>query len=199
MPKRTLRGEGDETLVENAVAGDCAALNELLARFRPKALDAACGFCDNLDEAEDLVQDTCIKAWQNIGTLGPPFAFWPWLRQIMSNTWADKTKAVESAPWINHYFDPIEDTEPVIVSLDSLMDQGWDIGSEHLDPAAILLMAEERQERMARLKILPTKQRGCCELVLKGYTYQEIADILDITYQAVRLHVSRGTRRLMNN
>ena len=198
MAKRTLRGEGDEALVRSAVAGDTAALNELLSRYRDKALDAANGCCDNLDEAEDLVQDTYIKVWQTIGTLEKPASFWPWLRQIMTNTWANKNKAVESAPWLSHYYDPIEDTEPIIISLDAIMEQGWDIASEHLDPAAALLVAEERQEHLAKLNILPDKQRSCCELVLKGYTYQEIADILEITYQAVRHHVSRGTRRLMN-
>ena len=186
-------------LVEKAVGGDGAALNELLARYRDKALDAANGFCDNLDDAEDLVQDTYIKVWQNIASFDAGRPFWPWLRQIMANTWSDKTKAVESGPWLNHYFDPMEDSEPVIVSLDALVEQGWDIASEHLDPAATMLVNEDQQEHLARLKALPDKQRKCCELVLKGYDYQEIADILDMDYQSVRQNVSRGTRRLMAN
>lgn len=191
-----LRGESEERLIEQATRGNQAAVNELLSRYRTKALATAIGLCGNADEADDLVQDAYLGAWQNLCAFDSGRPFWPWLKQIMSNAWADKTRAVESGPWLNHYFDPRGDIRPVVVSLDGLIEGGWDIADESLDPAAAILAAEEQKEALAKLNALPSLQRQCCDLVLKGYEYQEIADILDIAYEAVRQNVSRGTRRL---
>lgn len=124
----SLRGESEERLIERATRGDQSAVNELLGRYRSKAMDAAMGMCGNADEADDLVQDAYLKAWQSIGTLGLPYSFWPWLRMIMANTWSDKTRAVESGPWLRHYYDPNpykpqSNTETLIVLAEDEEDQ----------------------------------------------------------------------------
>jgi RNA polymerase sigma factor (sigma-70 family) len=59
-----------------------AALDALVQKHAPAVLALCLVFLRNLDEAEDLVQDTMLKATANIGKLRDPQAMEAWVLQI---------------------------------------------------------------------------------------------------------------------
>jgi len=190
------KGDREDDLVAAAVDGDIAALDELLTRYRPKALDAACSLTDSLDDAEDLVQDAYIKAWQAIDTLGPPFAFWAWLKQIVLNTWLNKIGSATESPWLIHYYDPKNlNPAPTLLSLDALLEAGWDLAGPG-DPFQALVDAEERDAGLARLDDLTCRERSCCEMVLAGHTTEEIAEALGISASRARAYIASARIKL---
>lgn len=63
--------------------GDGEAVEELVRRFRPWALDFATAIIDDRDLAEDAVQEAFVVAVQRLSDLREPNAFPGWFRQII--------------------------------------------------------------------------------------------------------------------
>lgn len=169
-----------------------------LEEYRPRALIFACGICDgNLDDAGDLVQDASIRAWQGWPPPDQSNGFWPWFERIILNCWINKCKSMVDGPWIPRYRDEEdEDMVPELVSLDALIEAGWDIADPGSDPAVIYEQKETQIEGLARVNELPPMQSKCIRMALCGLDYHEIAEDLDISYEAVRQNVSRGRKKL---
>ncbi|HBE68244.1 MAG TPA: RNA polymerase subunit sigma [Planctomycetaceae bacterium] len=70
-------------LVESAKLGNRDAQSALYERYHGSALALAYRKTNNWDEAEELVQDVFIHAFDRIGQLRVPEAFGGWLRQIV--------------------------------------------------------------------------------------------------------------------
>ena len=80
--KEALRGLSDEELARQAKRGCRASFAELARRFAPRLQVFLCQRTDDHHEAEDLVQDTFVKAWQNIGRYREAYRFSTWLYTI---------------------------------------------------------------------------------------------------------------------
>ena len=152
----------DRVLIDLACTGDRIAANHLLSRYYDRALTQAQKYCDNYLDAEDLVQETFLKAWQALPELRDEQAFWPWLRTIMRNQRVDESRSLESGPWMRRHYDPKEDNSnaPVIVSLDSLVESGWDIADPNSDPAQQYEDWEAECELRALLDELPPQHHS---------------------------------------
>jgi len=72
-------------LIRQAQAGDQAAFGVLVRRYQRRVFGLGNRFFDNSDDAEDLVQETFLRAWRALDRfdLARPFA--PWLMRIASN------------------------------------------------------------------------------------------------------------------
>ncbi|HKD03214.1 MAG TPA: RNA polymerase sigma factor [Terriglobales bacterium] len=73
----------DAELVHLAPAGNRAAFDELVLRYRRPIRGLACLLVDDSFEAEDLTQEAFLRAWQNLDLLSDPAKFGPWLRRIV--------------------------------------------------------------------------------------------------------------------
>ncbi len=80
-------GGGDEKrLVERARSGDDRAARELYDRSRPAVYRLARAFADlDPDDVEDVVQESFVRAFGNLGSLQDPARFVPWLLAIARN------------------------------------------------------------------------------------------------------------------
>ena len=192
---RKLRGEKEENLVQAAMGGNAPALNELLTRYRDKALDYAHSLADNLAYADDLVQDAYIKVWQNIQTLNQSSSFWPWLRQVIRNSWLERARSATEGPLITCYRDPANCNRTVILSLDALLDAGWDVAADG-DPLQTLIDVEELESNLSKLDELTRRERSCCEMILDGYTVYEISTALGVSQARVRDYISSARNKL---
>lgn len=86
MPSREGSGEADRALVARAVAGDAAALRALYDRWRPSVSRVARSFADlDADDAEDVVQDSFVRAFSHLGRLRDGSLFGPWILTIARN------------------------------------------------------------------------------------------------------------------
>ena len=72
-----------ETAVRAATAGDLDAFAEIVKRFQHMAFGYALSFVRDLGQAEDIVQEAFVAAWDALPTLADPAAFAGWLRGIV--------------------------------------------------------------------------------------------------------------------
>jgi RNA polymerase sigma-70 factor (ECF subfamily) len=75
------------TLVALACAGDDHAFGELVGRRQASIRGLLRRWCGDAALADELAQETFIRAWRNLRRLRSPGAFGGWLRQIALNIW----------------------------------------------------------------------------------------------------------------
>ncbi|MFN7055321.1 sigma-70 family RNA polymerase sigma factor [Hyphomonas sp.] len=148
-----------------------AALEALLPSLRAFARS----LCRNAELADDLVQDTCVKALAAKDKFIPGAPMKPWLFRILRNEHAQYARRA----WRSVAIDP-EDAARALVSQDSLH---WKVDAQIVEKA---------------LSLLPEKQRAAVIAVLAaGFSYQEAGDHLGCSEGTVKSRVSRGREALM--
>jgi RNA polymerase sigma-70 factor (ECF subfamily) len=75
----------DPELISRATAGDKLAFEALLGPLIVPAARLAFGMLQDRDEAEDVVQESAVKAWRKLGNLRPEADFKPWFLGIVAN------------------------------------------------------------------------------------------------------------------
>ena len=74
-----------DRLLRRARAGERAALEQLCRRFERPVFTLALRLTGNRDEAEDVLQDTMLKALGKLGEFRGDAPFWGWIRRIAVN------------------------------------------------------------------------------------------------------------------
>ena len=86
MPATTEAGVFDESgLVARAREGDLAAFNELVQRYQRKIFRLAKHITQNDEDAEDVLQETFLKAFEHLGGFQGQSKFYTWIVRIAVN------------------------------------------------------------------------------------------------------------------
>lgn len=129
-------------------------------------------------EAEDIVQESFIKAFKRIHQFKAEVTFGAWLKRIVINTSIDILKAKKQRL--------IALDEVHLNVIDNSKNDNW------LIEDAISL-----EEIKQAIEALPDKYKYVVMLFLvEGYDHQEISEILHITEVASRTQLSRGKSKL---
>jgi len=151
-------------------------------------LDSLYGYAMTLthsqSDAEDLVQETYLRAVRAFGQLAPNSNLRGWLFVIMRNAWLNQLRHERSGPrFVN--FEKEED------ELGQLPDERVE------DPYAIYLRKLEREEIAAAIDSLPTLYREIIVLRdVEGFTYHEIATLLACPAGTVMSRLGRAREKL---
>jgi RNA polymerase sigma-70 factor (ECF subfamily) len=158
-------------------AFEAAALAELDALYR-----AALRVTRSVVEAEDLVQDTFVKAFRSRSRFAPNTNLRAWLFTILMNTWRNRRRDAGR--------DPVEvDSERV--------EQAADAAAETASPEELLLRATLDADLKAALDRMPASFREAVWLRdVEEFSYAEIARILAVPLGTVMSRISRGRRLL---
>jgi len=132
-------------------------------------------------DAEDLVQDTYLKAFRFAGSFERGTNLKAWLFTILHNTYRNRRRHGSR--------DPVEiDSEVVEAAAD---------GGQVHSPEELLLRATIDTDLQAALDALPGHYREAVWLRdVEELTYQEIATALDVPIGTVMSRISRGRRLL---
>ncbi len=139
--------------------------------------------------AEDVVQETCLKAYRGFHTFQAGTNYGAWLFRILTNTCID---------WRRRR--GIGETVDLHALPDALL--GADVGSAtrdryEPDPEASLLVAEFRRDVMGAIGRLSPELRMVVLLaVFEEYSYAEIAEAVGCPVGTVRSRLNRGRRQL---
>jgi RNA polymerase sigma-70 factor (ECF subfamily) len=123
-----------EELALRAQSGSLAAFSELVGRFEGRLFNFLLRRVGSAADAEDLTQDTFLRAWQRIGTYRPTWRFSTWLFTIATRL------AVSSARRVSPRREPIRDDHGARAVPPALPDDGvarsriWSMVSELLGP-----------------------------------------------------------------
>jgi RNA polymerase sigma-70 factor (ECF subfamily) len=96
-PPKTPRPLGDvddRDLVARALEGDESAFAELLERFRRPVFSLIYRMIGDREQAEDLAQESFVKAFNNLDTYNPSYRFSSWLFKIASAEREEETRIV---------------------------------------------------------------------------------------------------------
>ena len=135
----------------------------------------------NSTEAEDLVQETCLRALRGIHQLRPDGNVKSWLFTILRNIWLNQRRQRRVAP--------------EMVELDS--DGTSDPPDTARDPHAVYTDKIEQEQVRAAIQQLPVEFREI--IILREYeelSYQEIAGVLGCPPGTVMSRLARARSRL---
>jgi RNA polymerase sigma factor (sigma-70 family) len=76
----------DEQIVQGCIKKDAIAQRHLYDRFSRKMMGVCLRYCDNHEEAEDVVQNGFVSVFQNIEAFRGSGSLEGWIRKIMVNT-----------------------------------------------------------------------------------------------------------------
>ncbi len=140
-------------------------------------------------DAEDLVQETYIRAFRFRDQFTPGTNLKAWLFRILTNTFINQYRRRAARP---------NETELDDVEESILYRQMRDVnpGAASPDPEAALLDGTLSSEVKEALEALPEKFRTTVLLDVEGFSYKEIAELLDIPIGTVMSRLHRGRRFL---
>lgn len=171
--------DDERELIERWRAGDRKAFGELVRLYMSDAYLIALGFAGNSEDARDLSQDAFVKAFEARKKFDPTRPFYPWLYRILKNHCLNfvQRKARKHEPL---YYDEQPSQERFA--------SGGRTPLEEL----------EKEERVAIMRAaieqLSFEHREVIILKnFKGYSYQQMAEVLDIPIGTVmsRLYYAR--------
>jgi RNA polymerase sigma-70 factor, ECF subfamily len=126
--------------------------------------------CQNHDDAEDLVQETMVKAYRNFHSFASLSNLRAWLYRIQTNTYINAYRRMRRRP-VQYSTDGITDHE--------LATHARRTSTAHVSAEDQALAALPDTEIMAAMRSLPEQFRAVVYYAdVEGFRYREIADIM---------------------
>src|SRR4051812_44173728 len=175
--------DADAALVRRARDGDYGAFEQLFERYRTMAYRFAYQMVGRRDDAEDIVQEAFVRAYQNLDRYRDEAKFTTWLLRIVTNLCTDQARMSQRRTALEQ--------QEAKGALD------WMTVGDIDDPIRNL---EEDRRKIAlgkALAALPTHHRTVIILRdLEEREYTDIAQILNCTVGGAKLRVLRARRAL---
>jgi RNA polymerase sigma-70 factor, ECF subfamily len=169
---------------------DPATFADQAMEHMPSLYSAALRMTRNPADAEDLVQETYLRAYRGFGGFQEGTNLKAWLYRILTNTFINRYRAKKRRPEETD-FDDVEDFY-LYRRLGGLeqAQAGRSAEDELLDlfPEAEVKDAVESLPENFRMAVLLAD--------VEGFSYKEIADILDIPIGTVMSRLHRGRKQL---
>ena len=163
--------------------GDAEAYGVLVARYHGHVYGLAYSLVGDWTDAQDIAQETFIRAYVNLGQLNDPARFAAWLRRVTFGVAMNWLKAFRRG-----VFEKLEGR----VDLDSL-----DIPDFRPGPPEIVERRELAEAVVQAISSLPEKYRLPLTMFhLDGLSYQKVADFLDIPLETAKSLIHRAREKL---
>ena len=174
----------DEILIKKFQDGDVGAYNQLVFRFKDRLLNFIYRFVNDLDLAEDLVQDTLLKLYTHKDSYREIAKFSTWLYTIAANLARTELRKKKRRKTFSVTELSREDREFIIVSSD--VDPSEDLSSQDFERNIQLALAE-----------LPDDFKTIIILRdIQELSYDEISKIVNVPLGTVKSRINRGRVKL---
>lgn len=177
---------GETSIIKRALDGDQKAYAEILDRYKGPIYGLVLRMVRSKEEAEDLVQEAFIKAFNALPTFNEEYAFSTWLYKIAINNCIDyfRKKRLSTFP-----------LDKPIQSKDGEIKREFSDSSS--SPEHRMLSTEKTNSINHAINSLPEKYRRVIVLRHKeDRSYEEIAVLLDVPLGTVKARIFRAREML---
>ncbi|HEU4649416.1 MAG TPA: sigma-70 family RNA polymerase sigma factor, partial [Gemmatimonadales bacterium] len=189
-PALELAAKTDQEIVALARAGQEAAYRELIRRYERPIFSLLFRMVRDRELAEDLAQETFIKALNAIESYRPEFKFSSWIFKIANNSAIDHLRRRE-LDTLSLEGSPHAET-PEAIEATAL--QIGDRQESPLDEVAARELGGQIEAAIAQLR---PEYRSCILLRhVEGRAYEEIAQMLNLPLGTVKTYIHRARNEL---
>jgi RNA polymerase sigma-70 factor (ECF subfamily) len=187
QPAAAVDPTGEQVLVHRARQGDLSAYDELVRRYQERIYATIYHMTSNHEDANDLAQETFIKAFQALKSFKGGSSFYTWIYRIAVNKTINFLKQRRNR---SH------------MSLNDL-----DFNAEH-DPDFVALVSDKTPRREANLAELQEKLNEAMQKLsephrlvvtlhdVQGLAHDDIAEIMDCNIGTVRSRLFYARQQL---
>jgi RNA polymerase sigma-70 factor (ECF subfamily) len=183
-PARSGDDAEDVRLMRLVAGGDTTAFEQLIERHQTLVAGTVARMLGSNSDVEDIAQQVFIRVWKSAGRYVARAKFTTWLLKITRNLVFNEMRRAKRHPHLPVQIDPEAEEMPLKDEVTAT-------------PDATLLQVELQAEIEKAIMLLPDTQRMA--LVLRRYeelSYEEIADVLDLSVPAVKSLLFRARTEL---
>lgn len=175
----------DQLLVKRTLRGDTYAFDELVKTYQNKVYMLAYRYMGNEDDANDMAQESFIKAFRSLRSFKGDASFGTWIYRITTNVCLDELRRRKRK------IVPLSLDEP-LATLD-----GDEFEREIADTSLAADVVYERKEFTQNIQLLLDEMRPEHKAVIvlrdvMDLSYEEIAIVLDCSIGTVKSRISRA-------
>jgi RNA polymerase sigma-70 factor (ECF subfamily) len=181
----------DKLLLDRFRQGDDRAFDDIVHRYRERIFRRVFGMLKNHEDAEEVTQDTFLRARRGLESFRGDAAFSTWLYQIATNLAH------------NRYWFWWRRRRHAAVSLDAVISADADLTlaevlpDEQPDPGEEMVTQELLERVEAAMKVISPSHREILTLRnVRNLSYEEIAARLDLSLGTVKSRIARAREAL---
>ncbi len=170
----------DSDLVGKTLQGDMKAFGVLVDRYKYMVFTLACRLLRNKEDAEEVAQDTFVKAFKALKTYAGDAKFSTWLYKIA----------------YNHSLDRLKKKKRTIDTVS--IDLSKPVGLEVMNKVLIELEQQDRS-RLVKAAIDRLSEEDAAIITLfyfEDLSLREISEIVPLSLQTIKVRLYRGRRQL---
>ena len=168
----------ENALIYRAQTGDEAAFADLMRAYHAYVYAIVIGVVDNPHDAEEVIQDTFLNAYQGLRQLEDTAKFKSWLAEVTRNC---------ARQWLRKQ-------RGETVSLDEVSEEMLQTEDS---PDERLTRLEQRELIRRTMETLPQKDKDIARaFYLEGASYDELTSTHGLSYNAIAFRLSRAKRQL---
>jgi RNA polymerase sigma-70 factor (ECF subfamily) len=169
----------EQIVVDKVLAGDAHAFTALVNSYKDIALALAYNILLNQEDAEEVAQDSFVKAYTSLHSFKGGAKFSTWLYRIIVNTALNKRKLKK--------YRTLEITESINIEIPA--------GSNYIPTTQVT--GEHRKHIQLALRSLNDNERLCITLFyLNELSVEEIHELTRITVSNIKVLLYRGRKNL---
>lgn len=175
----------DHSIVRAVLAGDKDAYGALVRAHSTAVFRVAFRITGNEADAEEVVQETFLRAYQRLESYQQRSAFGTWIYRIAVNCALNRI----SQPGIEAEYRHGDETDP--------QEKTVQVAAKDADPERALLSREiTAAQELAMQRLTPTERTSFVLRHLEDRSMNEIAEVLGIAPNAAKQSVFRAVQKL---
>lgn len=183
----TQKHEDDLIIIRSVLSGDSSQFALLWQKYNKQIFANVLKIVRSIDDADDIVQDTFLKAFNALHSYNQTFPFPAWLYKIASNTCIDYFRRKRIRP----------------ISIENINREGgdiYDIIPDKSTPIDVNIINNETKEELLKaVEQLPLRFKQCIQLRhFEELSYEEISIKMNLPLGTVKITLFRARKMLLN-
>lgn len=183
----TQKHEDDLIIIKSVLSGDSSQFALLWEKYNKQIFANVLKLVRSIDDADDIVQDTFLKAFNALHSYNHTFPFPAWLYKIASSTCIDYFRRKRIRP----------------ISIEHINQNGGDIYDIIPDtsiPIDVHMINNEMKEELLKaIEQLPLRYKQCIQLRhYEELSYEEISLTMNLPIGTVKITLFRARKMLLS-